>query len=94
MMGAYGPPAGFYRNEPEVRIDHRYCVGCMRCVEACPQQHALEVVGVGEPRRPVVGDAGACAGCGRCVRTCPTHAIGMFLARLVPRDARNSAERR
>lgn len=78
-MGAYGPPAGFYRNKPTVKIDHRYCIGCLRCVEACPQVDALRVVGAGAHARPVVGNVDACAGCGGCVRACPTHAIGMFL---------------
>lgn len=78
-MGAYGPPAGFYRNKPGIKIDYRYCVGCLRCVEVCPQANVLRVVERGAVMRPRIVELDACAGCGGCVRACPTHAIGLFL---------------
>lgn len=84
-MGAYGPPAGFYRNSPRVKIDADYCTGCLKCVAACPLKTVLRGTRISMPGRrdetvcAVVVDAAACAGCGRCMRACPTHAIGIFL---------------
>lgn len=79
-MGVYGPPPGFYRNKPGVRINRLYCTGCMGCVRACPLKTVLEA------RRADDGSAYAtvaavekCVGCGRCVRVCPTHALGLYL---------------
>ena len=79
-MGAYGPPAGFYRNKPRVKIDGGYCTGCLACLRACPSGDVLTTVADAHgERHAAVADPSACAGCGRCVRACSTHAIGLYL---------------
>lgn len=40
------------------------CIGCLSCVEACPEGH--------DPRR-----LGSCIMCGKCVEECPTTALEM-----------------
>lgn len=75
----YGPPAGFYRNDPRVSIDVRFCVGCMKCLQACPSPGTLTVARDGQVR-VAVADRERCVGCAHCVRACPTHAATMYLA--------------
>lgn len=77
----YGPPSGFYRNKAVVKINRTYCMGCMTCVERCPQAKGTVL----KPARDEKGiyaavvDAYACAGCGLCHMNCPTHAVGVTL---------------
>ncbi|MBX9034967.1 4Fe-4S dicluster domain-containing protein [Gordonibacter massiliensis (ex Traore et al. 2017)] len=78
-MGAYGPPAGFYRNKPRVRIDALLCTACMRCVRACPRSDVLGAVKVKGKLFARVQGAENCVGCGRCVNACLTNAIGLYL---------------
>ena len=78
-MGAYGPPPGFYRNSPRVRIDARYCTGCLRCVEVCPQDEVLRAIKSNGKVLAVVKNSSQCVGCRRCVSECLTNAIGTYL---------------
>ncbi len=78
-MGAYGPPPGFYRNIPCVRIDPAVCTACMRCMEVCPRKGVIGIENVSGRRYAVVREPGKCAGCGRCVGACLTNAIGLVL---------------
>jgi RnfABCDGE-type electron transport complex B subunit len=67
-------PAGFTPPVPDspkrARIDPRYCIGCTRCLPACPvdaitgARHFLHEVLFSE-----------CTGCGLCVAFCPTDCI-------------------
>jgi len=47
----------------------RKCIGCLSCVEACPND-ALEMTEDG-----MVRDLGACTVCGACVEACPAEAM-------------------
>jgi len=54
------------------------CVGCGKCVEACPVE-AMTLVSANDCRDPKKKkakiDEPICLGCGVCVRVCPTSAI-------------------
>lgn len=78
-MGAYGPPAGFYRNSPRVRIDPMLCTACMRCMKVCPRTDVLGSSKINGKAYAVVKSAENCVGCSRCVTACLTNAIGLYL---------------
>ncbi|RDB63393.1 hypothetical protein C1878_05945 [Gordonibacter sp. 28C] len=77
-MGAYGPPLGFYRNNPCVHIDPMLCTACVRCMEVCPRKGVIGIEMISGKRYAKVKNPGDCAGCGRCVEACLTNAIGLF----------------
>jgi len=53
-----------------LKLDQAACVGCGRCLEACPHQvFALE------ERKAVLMDRDACMECGACALNCPVKAI-------------------
>ena len=83
-------PAGARHPTPPPDLDHSYikadlaeCIGCFRCVRACDELQAgqvLAVAGRGLAARVIVGAdqcfAGSpCVACGACVQTCPTNAL-------------------
>ena len=79
----YGPPSGFCRNKAVVRVLREYCIGCMICVERCPQAKGTVLAPARDERglHARVVDPMACAGCALCNMNCPTHAIGVTLVR-------------
>ncbi|MDR0888695.1 MAG: ferredoxin family protein [Coriobacteriales bacterium] len=65
-------------------IDAALCIGCTRCIEACPKgdgTHSsnyvlLEVVSKNnEKHKVIVKHPEHCSGCYLCVNVCPTRAI-------------------
>lgn len=59
------------QHDTHVQVDKDKCVGCGRCVKACPQQ-ALSLV-----EGKSVVDTGKCIGCFECITVCPTKAISI-----------------
>lgn len=58
-----------HESAPVLRFLQKECIGCGRCVQACP-------AGVHEIREGVhVLDRSRCTGCGRCSTVCPTEAL-------------------
>lgn len=58
-----------------IRIHKDKCVGCRRCVEACPGNLIkLDQEGHAYIRRPK-----DCWGCTSCIKECPVHAVSFFL---------------
>lgn len=53
-----------------VRIDAARCVGCARCIPACP----FDAI-AGLPRRGHVVLPALCTDCGRCLPACPVDCI-------------------
>lgn len=58
-----------------IAIDQEKCVGCRRCVEACPG-NLIKMDGEGRARMMHPRD---CWGCTACLKACPTDAVQFFL---------------
>lgn len=75
------PACGLARPPAVAVIDEPACVGCARCLEACP----VDAI-VGAPRflHTIISDE--CTGCELCLPVCPVDCIVM-----IPRPARSTA---
>lgn len=61
-----GPPGvGFF-----VRIDPDNCIGCTKCIRACPVD---AIIGAGKRMHTIIADR--CTGCELCIPPCPTDCI-------------------
>jgi ferredoxin-type protein NapH len=58
---------GFLR----VRYDQGKCTQCMKCIDICPEEQVLHMVG--KESGPVL--SGECINCGRCIEVCDDRAI-------------------
>lgn len=63
--GTARPPKVAYIREPE-------CIGCTRCIQACPVD---AIVGAAKQMHTVIADQ--CTGCELCVPACPVDCIDM-----------------
>lgn len=63
--GTAWPPKVAYIREPE-------CIGCTRCIEACPVD---AIIGAAKQMHTVLADQ--CTGCELCVPVCPVDCIDM-----------------
>ena len=78
ITGRASEPAGdaLAAPRPQVAvIDERDCVGCIKCIEACPVD---AIVGSRGQMHTVLAEW--CTGCGLCVQPCPTDCISMHPA--------------
>lgn len=64
------------------RIDEAVCIGCTKCIQACPVD---AIVGAGKQMHTVV--AALCTGCELCVPPCPVDCIDMRLRKGEPPGA-------
>lgn len=62
-----------YRPPSVAMIDETLCIGCLKCITACPVD---AIVGSGKMMHTVLPDQ--CTGCGLCVSPCPTDCISMI----------------
>ncbi|GGZ91214.1 electron transporter RnfB [Ignatzschineria ureiclastica] len=62
-LGEYIPPQ-------VVRIEEDYCIGCMKCILACPVD---AIVGARRLMHTVIRDE--CTGCALCIPPCPLNCI-------------------
>jgi electron transport complex protein RnfB len=67
-FGAYRPPAVAF-------IDESACIGCARCLDACPVDAIL-----GAPRLMHTVIAAHCTGCELCLPPCPVDCISLINA--------------
>ncbi len=95
-------------SHPAIAVQLDACIQCTRCVRACREEQANDVIGYagrGDHARIVFdfGDpmgASTCVGCGECVQACPTGALMPRLLGAVDPPARTgdvaprAAERR
>ena len=58
--------------QPLPQIDLKKCIGCARCVEACPE-HVLEL----QQGKAVLVQPDLCTYCMACEESCPTNAIAL-----------------
>ena len=58
-----------------ISIEAARCIGCGRCIEACPGNLLQLSAG-----RAVIRDVRDCWGCTACVKSCPKAAICYYLA--------------
>ncbi|MCP5304496.1 MAG: formate dehydrogenase subunit alpha [Chromatiaceae bacterium] len=79
--GRRQPPADL--SHPAIAVNLDACIQCTRCVRACRESQANDVIGLagrGAQARIVfdledpMGDS-SCVGCGECVQACPTGAL-------------------
>lgn len=73
------------KRETVVVIDEAACIGCARCLDACPVD---AIVGASGLMHTVVEPW--CIGCDRCLPACPVDCIEV----LAPRSAWSESERR
>ena len=58
-----------------VRINEIICIGCKKCIYACPDPNVLSF---DEETRTVSADESRCKGCGLCVSECPKDAMSIY----------------
>jgi electron transport complex protein RnfB len=55
-------------------IDEEVCIGCTKCIQACPVD---AILGAAKQMHTVIADE--CTGCGLCVPPCPVNCITMVV---------------
>jgi len=70
---ALAPEVGAHRGRLRAVIDEDRCIGCRKCIDACPVD---AIVGARKFMHTVIADA--CTGCELCVPPCPVDCIEML----------------
>jgi electron transport complex protein RnfB len=66
------PAFGEYRPPQVALIDESLCIGCVKCIHACPVD---AIVGASKLMHTVI--AGWCTGCELCIPPCPVDCISL-----------------
>ncbi len=59
-----------YKSTSLVRIRHEHCIGCTKCITACPVD---AVIGSAKHMHTILAEA--CTGCDLCIEVCPVDCI-------------------
>ena len=74
LVGCDAPPPDTSRGQPGpllvARIDEAACIGCTKCIQACPVD---AIVGASKWMHTVLADE--CTGCDLCIPPCPVDCI-------------------
>src|SRR6185436_19483005 len=81
------PANGLYRPPQVAIIDEAICIGCTKCIQACPVD---AIVGASKLMHTVI--ASWCTGCELCIPPCPVDCIALQPVVALP-DADLSRER-
>ena len=73
------PANGAYRPPQVAIIDEGVCIGCTKCIQACPVD---AIVGASKLMHTVI--ASWCTGCGLCIAPCPVDCIALVAAPALP----------
>jgi electron transport complex protein RnfB len=73
------PANGPYRAPQVAVIDEAICIGCTKCIQACPVD---AIVGASKLMHTVV--AGWCTGCELCIAPCPVDCISLAAVAALP----------
>jgi electron transport complex protein RnfB len=76
---ALNPANGEYRAPQVAVIDEAVCIGCTKCIQACPVD---AIVGASKLMHTVI--ASWCTGCELCIPPCPVDCIAMADAPALP----------
>jgi Na+-translocating ferredoxin:NAD+ oxidoreductase subunit B len=74
LLGQAVTPLELERGTPSVNfivhIDPNYCIGCTKCIRACPVD---AIIGANKRMHTIIADR--CTGCELCIPPCPTDCI-------------------
>lgn len=73
------PACGEYRPPQAALIDESLCIGCVKCIQACPVD---AIVGASRLMHTVI--AGWCTGCELCIPPCPVDCIALVPVATLP----------
>ena len=73
------PEFGAYRAPQVATIDEETCIGCTKCIQACPVD---AIVGASKLMHTVI--ASWCTGCELCIPPCPVDCIALLPAARLP----------
>ena len=73
------PANGAYRPPQVALIDEDLCIGCVKCIQACPVD---AIVGASKRMHTVI--AAWCTGCELCIPPCPVDCISLVAVDALP----------
>lgn len=73
------PAFGRHRPPRAAVIDEATCIGCVKCIQACPVD---AIVGASRLMHTVIADW--CTGCGLCIPPCPVDCIALVPVATLP----------
>jgi electron transport complex protein RnfB len=76
---ALDPSCGEYRAPQVAVVDEAACIGCTKCIQACPVD---AIVGASKRMHTVI--ASACTGCELCLVPCPVDCIELVPVAALP----------